>query len=51
MKRAVRGVAALIAATLAMIGGNLSAQTAGTGGKAALTTEKEKVSYAVGMDV
>ncbi len=50
MKRAMRGVAALMAATLAMIGGNLSAQTV-QGGKTALVTEKEKVSYAVGMDV
>jgi FKBP-type peptidyl-prolyl cis-trans isomerase FkpA len=50
MKRAMRGVAALMAATLAMMGGNLSAQTAEKG-KAALVTEKDKVSYAVGMDV
>ncbi len=51
MKRAMRGVAALVAATLAMMGGNLSAQTVEKGGKSALVTEKEKVSYAVGMDV
>lgn len=51
MKRAMRGMAALIAATLAMTGGNLAAQTANTGDKSALTTEKEKVSYAIGMDV
>jgi FKBP-type peptidyl-prolyl cis-trans isomerase FkpA len=51
MKRAMRGVAALVAATLAMMGGNLSAQTVEKSGKAALVTEKDKVSYAVGMDV
>ncbi len=52
MKRAMRGVAALMVATLAMIGGNLSAQTVGNGGgKTALVTEKDKVSYAIGMDV
>jgi FKBP-type peptidyl-prolyl cis-trans isomerase FkpA len=50
MKRAMRGVAALMAATLAMTAGNLSAQAA-KGGKTALVTEKDKVSYAVGMDV
>ncbi|HEY5972699.1 MAG TPA: FKBP-type peptidyl-prolyl cis-trans isomerase [Pseudoxanthomonas sp.] len=51
MKRSVRGVAALVAATLAMMGGNLSAQDIGKGDKGALATEKDKVSYAVGMDV
>ena len=51
MKRSMRGVAALVAATLAMTGGGVSAQNAGNNGKASLTTEKEKVSYAVGMDV
>ncbi|MET0581613.1 MAG: hypothetical protein ABWZ08_06550, partial [Pseudoxanthomonas sp.] len=51
MKRAIRGIAALMAATLAMMGGNLSAQTVEKGGKTALVTEKDKVSYAVGLDV
>ena len=49
MKRAMRGVAALMAATLAMAGGNVAAQA--QGGKTALVTEKDKVSYAIGMDV
>lgn len=51
MKRTMRGVAALVAATLAMMGGNLAAQTLEKGDKTVLTTEKEKVSYAIGMDV
>ena len=51
MKRTMRGVAALMAATLAMMGGNLAAQTLEKDGKTVLTTEKEKVSYAIGMDV
>ena len=51
MKRTMRGVAALMAATLAMMGGSLAAQTPGKGDKTVLTTEKEKVSYAIGMDV
>ncbi len=51
MKRTMRGVAALVAATLAMMGGNLVAQTLEKGDKTVLATEKEKVSYAIGMDV
>jgi len=46
MKRSVRGVAALVAATLAMMGGNVLAQE-----KTALVSERDRVSYAVGMDV
>ena len=51
MKRTMRGVAALMAATLAMTGGNFVAQTLEKADKTVLTTEKEKVSYAIGMDV
>ena len=51
MKRSMRGVAALVAATLAMLGGNVLAQTSEKAAKTALTSEREKVSYAVGMDV
>ena len=51
MKRTMRGVAVLVAATLAMTVGNLAAQTPGKADKTVLTTEKEKVSYAIGMDV
>lgn len=51
MKRTMRGVAALMAATLAMTAGNLLAQTPGKGDRTVLTTDKEKVSYAIGMDV
>ena len=51
MKRTMRGVAALMAATLAMMAGNVVAQTVEKSGKTALGTEKEKVSYAIGMDV
>jgi len=50
MKRAMRGVAALMAASLAMMGSNVSAQTT-QGDKTALVSEKEKISYAIGMDV
>lgn len=46
MRRLVRGFAALVAATLAMTGGQVLAQE-----KAALVSERDKVSYAVGMDV
>lgn len=49
MKRLVRGVAAAMAATLAMMGGNALAQ--GAGEKTALTSEREKVSYAIGLDI
>ena len=51
MKRSMRGVAALVAATLAMLGGNVLAQTSDKAAKTALVSEREKVSYAVGMDV
>lgn len=46
MKRSVRGAAALVAFTVSVLGGNLSAQE-----KTALTTERDKVSYAIGVDV
>ncbi len=47
MKRSVRGIAACVAVlTLAVIGGNALAQD-----KTALVSERDKVSYAVGMDV
>ena len=49
MKRLVRGAAAAMAATLAMMGGNAIAQ--GAGEKTALTSEREKVSYAIGLDI
>ena len=51
MKRTMRGAAALVAVTLAMMAGNLVAQTPAKGDRTVLTTEKEKVSYAIGMDV
>ncbi len=51
MKRAMRGVAALMAASLAMMGASVSAQTTAQGTRTALVSEKEKVSYAIGMDV
>ena len=51
MKRALRGVAALIAASVAMMGANVSAQTTAPSDKTVLASEKEKVSYAIGMDV
>ncbi|GAB2502297.1 FKBP-type peptidyl-prolyl cis-trans isomerase [Pseudoxanthomonas sangjuensis] len=50
MKRLMRGVAAAVAATLAMIGGNVAAQST-AGDKAALNSEREKVSYAIGLDI
>ena len=46
MKRSLRGVVALVAATLAMAGGNVLAQE-----KTQLSSDRDKVSYAVGMDV
>lgn len=46
MKRSVRSVGALVAAILAMTGGQVLAQE-----KTELVTERDKVSYAVGMDV
>ena len=51
MKRSVRGVAALVAATLAMMGGNVLAQNNDQAAKTALVSERDKVSYAVGLDV
>lgn len=51
MKRSMRGVAAVVAATLAMLGGNVFAQAANPAPRTALVTEREKVSYAVGLDV
>ena len=51
MKRSMRGVAALVAATLAMMGGNVLAQNNDQAGKTALVSERDKVSYAVGLDV
>ena len=51
MKRSIRGVAALVAATLAMMGGNVWAQNNDQAGKTALVSERDKVSYAVGLDV
>lgn len=46
MKRSLRGVVALVAATFSMAGGNVLAQD-----KTQLTSDRDKVSYAVGMDV
>ena len=46
MKRSVRGVAAWMAIAAMLLGGTVSAQE-----KTALTTEREKVSYAIGLDV
>ena len=46
MKRSARGVAAWILVTMSMLGGNVSAQE-----KTALANERDKVSYAVGVDV
>ncbi|KAF1722619.1 FKBP-type peptidyl-prolyl cis-trans isomerase N-terminal domain-containing protein [Pseudoxanthomonas wuyuanensis] len=46
MKRSVSGIAALVAITMSMLGGSLSAQE-----KTALVSERDKVSYAVGVDV
>jgi FKBP-type peptidyl-prolyl cis-trans isomerase FkpA len=50
-KRSMRGAAAVVAAGLAMLGGGVSAQQAAEGGKTALVSERDKVSYAVGLDV
>lgn len=46
MKRSLRGVVALVAATFSMAGGNVLAQD-----RTQLTSDRDKVSYAVGMDV
>jgi FKBP-type peptidyl-prolyl cis-trans isomerase FkpA len=46
MKRSVSGIAAFVAIMMSMLGGNLSAQE-----KTALVSERDKVSYAVGVDV
>ena len=46
MKRSVRGAAVLLAISFSMMGGSVSAQE-----KTALTTERDKVSYAIGVDV
>lgn len=46
MKRSVRGIAAWVAISVSMLGGSVSAQE-----KTALTSEREKVSYAIGLDV
>lgn len=51
MKRSMRGAAALVAATLAMMGGNVLAQNNDQAAKTALVSERDKVSYAVGLDV
>jgi FKBP-type peptidyl-prolyl cis-trans isomerase FkpA len=48
MKRLMRGAAAAVAATVAMMGGSVAAQNAD---KTALTSEREKVSYAIGLDI
>lgn len=46
MKRSVRGIAAWVAITAIMLGGNVSAQD-----KTTLVSEREKISYAIGLDV
>jgi len=46
MKRSVRGAAVLLAISFSMLGGSVSAQE-----KTALVTERDKVSYAIGVDV
>ncbi len=46
MKRSVRGVAALLGISFSMLGGSVAAQE-----KTALVTERDKVSYAIGVDV
>ena len=46
MKRSVRGAAVLLAISFSMLGGSVSAQE-----KAALVSERDKVSYAIGVDV
>ena len=44
MKRSVRGVAALLGISFSMLGGSVAAQE-----KTALVTERDKVSYAIGV--
>ena len=51
MKRSIRGVATVVAATLAMLGGNVLAQNNDQAARTALVSERDKVSYAVGLDV
>ena len=46
MKRSVRGAAVLLAISFSMLGGSVSAQE-----KTALVSERDKVSYAIGVDV
>jgi FKBP-type peptidyl-prolyl cis-trans isomerase FkpA len=46
MKRSVRGAAVLLAISFSMVGGSVSAQE-----KTALVSERDKVSYAIGVDV
>ncbi|MEL1264627.1 FKBP-type peptidyl-prolyl cis-trans isomerase [Pseudoxanthomonas putridarboris] len=46
MKRSVRGAAVLLAISISMLGGSVSAQE-----KTALVTERDKISYAIGVDV
>lgn len=46
MKRSVRGLAALLGISFSMLGGSVGAQD-----KTALVTERDKVSYAIGVDV
>lgn len=46
MKRSFRGAAVLLAISFSMLGGSVSAQE-----KAALVSERDKVSYAIGVDV
>ena len=51
MKRSIRGVATVVAATLAMLGGNVLALNNDQAARTALVSERDKVSYAVGLDV
>jgi len=46
MKRSVRGAAVLLAISFSMLGGSVAAQE-----KTALVSERDKVSYAIGVDV
>ena len=46
MKQSVRGAAVLLAITISMLGGSVSAQD-----KTALVSDRDKVSYAIGVDV
>lgn len=46
MKRSVRGAAVVLAISISMLGGSVSAQD-----KTALVSERDKVSYAIGVDV